>query len=253
MPIDYQSKYPYSAEGKMAVTPETNFVDPLVALAAIAARTQARAPRHGGQHPAAGQPALPREAGREPRLRLERPLHARAGIGWLREEFDALGVSLERRGARFDDYVVAMRKVWSGDVVEHTSDFLRWSGFKSYPLPVQHAAGALPIVIGGSQGKAFERIAKYGDGWFAPRGEPGQLEPLLKELARACAKLGRDPKTIEISCMWVPAAEAPRALGAPRARRLAPDRAAAGARLTAAAGARALCERLAAEARVTAG
>ena len=55
------------------------------------------------------------------------------GIGWLREEFDALGVPFERRGARFDDYVVAMRKAWSGDVIEHESEFLRWKGFKTPP------------------------------------------------------------------------------------------------------------------------
>ena len=46
------------------------------------------------------------------------------GIGWLREEFDALGVPFERRDARFDDYVAGMRKIWSGDVVEHDSDFV---------------------------------------------------------------------------------------------------------------------------------
>ena len=57
------------------------------------------------------------------------------GIGWLEEEFIAMGVPFERRGARFDDYVQAMRKVWSGEVVEHQSEFINWSNFKSYPLP----------------------------------------------------------------------------------------------------------------------
>ena len=115
------------------------------------------------------------------------------GIGWLREEFDAMGTPFERRGARFDDYVVAMRKAWSGDVVEHESEFLRWKGFKSHPLPVQRPG--VPIVIGGTKGKVFERIAQHGDGWFAPAASPAQLEPMLKQLAPACAKFGRDPKT----------------------------------------------------------
>ncbi len=123
-----------------------------------------------------------------------------AGIGWLKEEFDAMGVPFERRGARFDDYVVAMRKVWSGEVVEHHSDFLDWSGFQSYPLPVQQ--GGVPIIVGGSKGKAFERIARLGDGWFAPTNDAASLAPMLAELKAACAEHGRDYNTVEITSMW---------------------------------------------------
>jgi alkanesulfonate monooxygenase SsuD/methylene tetrahydromethanopterin reductase-like flavin-dependent oxidoreductase (luciferase family) len=65
----------------------------------------------------------------------------------------------------------------------------------------------VPIVIGGSKGKAFERIAKHGDGWYAPTANIAQLEPMLKDLRAACAKVGRDPKSVEISCMWIPAVE----------------------------------------------
>ena len=123
------------------------------------------------------------------------------GIGWLKEEFEALGAPFERRGARFDDYIQAMRKVWSEDVVEHESDFISWSGFKSYPLPVQKPH--LPVIIGGTKGKAFERTAKYGDGWFAPTAGPDQLAPMLEELKKACNAVDRDPDTVEISAMWV--------------------------------------------------
>jgi alkanesulfonate monooxygenase SsuD/methylene tetrahydromethanopterin reductase-like flavin-dependent oxidoreductase (luciferase family) len=126
------------------------------------------------------------------------------GIGWLREEFDALGVPFERRGARFDDYLQAMRKVWSGDVVEHQSDFVQWTGFKSHPLPVQKP---FPVHIGGSKGKAFERIAKYAEGWFAPTANIDQLSTLLKPLEQACEAEGRDVSTVEVSCMWIPAME----------------------------------------------
>ena len=122
----------------------------------------------------------------------------------MAEEFAALGVPFERRGARFDDYIVAMKKIWSGDVVEHQSDFINWSGFKSYPVPVQ---SPLPVIIGGSKGKAFERIALHGDGWYAPTGNVDQLAGLLKELDEACAAAGRDRSTVEISAMWIPPAE----------------------------------------------
>jgi probable F420-dependent oxidoreductase len=205
VPLDYRSKYPYSADGKMGVTPETNFVDPLVALTAIAARTK-RIRLGTGVNilPQTNPLYLAKQA-----ASLDFVSHGRLmlglGIGWLREEFDAVGVPFERRGERFDDYVVALRKAWSGNVVEHRSDFIRWSGFKTYPLPEQKPG--VPIVIGGSKGKAFERVAKYGDGWYAPTASIAQLEPLLKELHAACARVGRDPKTVEVSCMWIPAAE----------------------------------------------
>ena len=111
-----------------------------------------------------------------------------------------MGVPFERRGARYDDYVVAMRKVWSGDVVEHQSDFLNWSGFQSYPLPKQK--GGVPIIVGGSKGKAFERIAKYGDGWFAPTNDAASLKPMLEPLRAACDAAGRDYDSVEITSMW---------------------------------------------------
>jgi alkanesulfonate monooxygenase SsuD/methylene tetrahydromethanopterin reductase-like flavin-dependent oxidoreductase (luciferase family) len=111
-----------------------------------------------------------------------------------------MGVPFERRGARYDDYVVAMRKVWSGDVVEHQSDFLNWTNFQSYPIPVQE--GGVPIIIGGSKGKVFERIAKHGDGWFAPTNNAAQLLPMLEPLKAACNDIGRDYDSIEITSMW---------------------------------------------------
>src|SRR5262249_48839122 len=124
------------------------------------------------------------------------------GIGWLQEEFVAMGIPFERRGARFDDYVVAMKKVWSGDVVEHDSEFLNWHGFKSYPVPIQRPHG--PIIMGGDKGKIYERIAKLGDGWYVPGGDPAVIAKQLNELKAACKKVGRNYGDIEITAGWQP-------------------------------------------------
>jgi probable F420-dependent oxidoreductase len=204
VPIDYKSKYPYSADGKMAVTPETNFVDPLVALTAIAARTKKVRLGTGVNILSQANPLyLAKQAASLDFVSNGRFMLG-LGVGWLREEFEAVGVPFERRGARFDDYVVAMRKAWSGEVVEHESEFVHWHGFKTHPLPVQKPG--VPIVVGGVLGKALARVAKYGDGWFAPSSSPANLGPRLKELAQECAKIGRHPKTVEISVMWTPQA-----------------------------------------------
>ncbi len=206
VPVDYASKYPYSADGKMGATPETNFVDPLIALTAIAARTE-RVRLGTGVNilPQTNPLYLAKQAASLDFVSNGRFMLG-VGVGWLEEEFAALGVPFERRGARADDYLLAMRKVWSGDVVEHESDFLKWTGFKSYPLPVQKP---FPIVIGGSKGRAFERVARFGDGWYAPTATIDQLAALLPKLDAACTKIGRDRASIEISAMWIPAMEGP--------------------------------------------
>jgi probable F420-dependent oxidoreductase len=205
IPVDYQSKYPYSPTGKMGVPAETNLVDPLIALAAIAASTTKIRLATGVNILSQTNPLYLAKQSAALDFVSNGRFMLGVGIGWLREEFDALGVPFEKRGARFDDYVVAMRKVWSGDVVEHQSEFVRWSGFKSYPLPVQRPG--VPIIIGGAKGKAYERTAKHGDGWFSPTSNVEQLADELVPLKAACAAVGRKISSVEISAMWIPAVE----------------------------------------------
>ena len=200
VPLAYQSRYPYDRSGKMPVTPETHFIDPLIALTAIAAQTKTIRLATGINILPQSNPLLLAKQAASLDLLSKGRLMLGLGIGWLREEFVAMGVPFEGRGARFDDYVQAMRKVWSGEVVQHKSEFLDWQGFKSYPLPAQ---SAIPIIIGGSKGKAFERIAKYGEGWFAPTTSPKELAPLIEQLKIACQAEGRDVSSVEISAMWL--------------------------------------------------
>lgn len=199
VPEDYNSRYPYSADGKMGAGADTNFVDPLIALATVAAHTKTIKLGTGVNIVAQANPLfLAKQAASLDFVSNGRFLLG-AGIGWLREEFDAMGVPFERRGARFDDYIVAMRKVWKGDVVSHQSDFIQWSGFKSYPLP---QGGTVPIIMGGNKGKIYERIARLGDGWFMPADTPAAAAAMLEPLAAACSAENRDPATVEITSMW---------------------------------------------------
>jgi len=199
VPVDYESKYPYNDSGKMGAPPETNFVDPLIALTAIAASTSTIRLGTGVNILSQVNPIYMAKQAASLDFISNGRFMLGVGIGWLREEFAALGVPFERRGARFDDYVQGMRKIWSGDVVEHESDFISWSGFKSYPLPIQNP---FPVVMGGVKGKIFERIAKYGNGWYAPAGDPAEMRGHLEKLRAACDEIGRDMSEIEITCMW---------------------------------------------------
>lgn len=200
VPEDYASKYPYSNDGKMGGQPDTNFIDPLIALATIAANTKTLRLGTGVNIVSQANPLLLAKQAASLDFCSGGRFMLGAGIGWLREEFDAMGVPFEKRGARFDDYMVAMKKVWAGDTVEHQSEFINWSGFKSYPIPQQE--GGVPIVIGGTKGKIYQRVARHGDGWFLPATTPEAVTALLAPLPAACKEIGRDPNSIEISCMW---------------------------------------------------
>ena len=200
VPVEYQSKYPYSKDGKMGGGSDNPFLDPLIALAAVAAQTRTIRLGTGVNILSQANPLLLAKQAASLDVLSNGRFMLGAGIGWLKEEFEAMGVPFERRGARYDDYVVAMRKVWSGEVVEHQSEFINWSGFQSYPTPVQ--AGGVPIIIGGSKGKAFQRIARLGDGWFAPTNNAAGLAPLLDPLKAACDEAGRDYASVEITSMW---------------------------------------------------
>jgi probable F420-dependent oxidoreductase len=202
VPVDYQSKYPYNNSGKMGAAPETPFVDPLIALTAIAAHTKTIRLATGVNIVSQTNALLLAKQCASLDFISGGRFMLGAGIGWLREEFTAMGVPYERRGARFDDYMVAMKKVWSGDVVEHESDFLSWHGFKSYPLPVQKPG--VPIIMGGRAGKIYQRIAKHGDGWFIPGAKPDELPTMLADLHAACEAEGRNYDEIELTTMWGP-------------------------------------------------
>jgi probable F420-dependent oxidoreductase len=201
VPNEYASKYPYSPNGKMGTTPETNFIDPLIALTMVAAHTTTLRLGTGVNILPQSNPLLLAKQAASLDLVSGGRFMLGVGIGWLEEEFVAMGTPFARRGARFDDYVQAMKQVWSGETVEHQSDFLAWSGFKSYPVPTQKPH--LPVHIGGTKGKAFERVAKYAEGWFSPTTAPDDIKPGLDQLKAACAAEGRDIAEIEISSMWL--------------------------------------------------
>lgn len=199
VPEDYASKYPYNESGKMGAEPETPFVDPLIALSAVATATKTLRLGTGVNIVAQTNPLLLAKQAASLDFVSGGRFMLGAGIGWLKEEFRAMGTPFEKRGARFDDYIAAMRKVWSGETVEHQSEFVDWTGFKSYPRPIQDP---FPVIMGGNKGKIFERIATLGNGWFAPTPDAAELAPQLDQLKAACKQADRNYDELEITVMW---------------------------------------------------
>ena len=200
VPADYESKYPYDSSGKMPAKPETWFIDPLISLAYVAAATKTiRLGTGVNIFPQANPMLFAKQTASLDALSGGR-LTLGLGIGWLAEEYEAMGTPFGRRGARFDDYLEAVKKVWSGEVVDHESEFLSWHGFKSYPIPAQKPHP--PILIGGTTTKTLQRVVTAADGWYAPSDSQQELTEKVGELKEMAAREGRSFDSIDITTNW---------------------------------------------------
>jgi probable F420-dependent oxidoreductase len=195
-PDDYQSRYPYSADGKMPAVPSTPIPDPLIWLAYVAAVTTTLRLATGILIvPERNPVVLAKELATLDHLSGGR-VELGIGVGWLKEEFDALGISWERRGARTDEYISAMRALWAGDGASFHGEFAAFDRVSSNPKPTN---GTVPIVVGGHSRAAAERSGRLGDGFFPGRGSPAELAELFDIARQTAAASGRDPAAIELT------------------------------------------------------
>jgi probable F420-dependent oxidoreductase len=199
LPSTIDSRYPYTADGKIPAEPDTPIPDPLIwlAFAAAAAPTLRLGtcilivPQRNPLVLAKELATLDRISGGRVELGL--------GVGWLKEEFDALGVPWERRGARNDEYIAAMRALWAGPHAEFHGEFVDFPPVTCSPRPVQ---ASIPILVGGDTEVAINRAARLADGYFPGEGDPDRLRELIRRVREAAARAGRDPASIEINAMF---------------------------------------------------
>jgi probable F420-dependent oxidoreductase len=202
VPMGYESTYPYSRDGKMPGSEEAPIPDPLVWLTYAAAVTKKIKLATGiiilpQRHPL----YLAKEAATLDMLSGGRVILG-IGVGWLEEEFKALKVPFEARGAITDESIEALRGLWSKGSSEHKGDHYAWPAVESNPKPT---SGKIPIVIGGHSKPAARRAARLGDGFFPARAD--KLEMCLAELKAECDRIGRDPSEIEITTGGLPTAD----------------------------------------------
>jgi probable F420-dependent oxidoreductase len=119
------------------------------------------------------------------------------GVGWLKEEADALGMPWDRRGARTDEQIALFRALWcaDGEVVEFDGEFYRLPPMDPRPFPVQRP---IPIVIGGHSDPAIDRAARIGDGWIAAGMGADRFREAFGRLKAACDRHGRDVGDLQI-------------------------------------------------------
>src|SRR5258705_5108732 len=120
------------------------------------------------------------------------------GVGWSREEFDALGIPFERRAARTAEYVAAMRKLWRDDVASFDGEFVRFDSVRVNPKPL--VGRRIPVVLGGNSDVALRRVVAWGDGWYGFNLNGVQeVAERIDFLHRLCHDSGRDRAELRLA------------------------------------------------------
>ena len=196
VPAGYQSTYPYSDTGRMPGGEDSPIPDPLIWLAFVAAATKTIRLGTGILIlPERNPVVLAKQVATLDSLSGGR-VELGIGVGWLEEEFDAIGVPFADRGKRTDDYVAALRALWTQAPASHQSEFTSFTDVYSRPAPTQ---ADLPIVVGGHSKAAARRAGRLGNGFFPGKGSHEELAELIDIVRATAIEHGRDPDAIEIT------------------------------------------------------
>jgi probable F420-dependent oxidoreductase len=181
------SRYPYAADGRPGFDATTPFPDPWATIAAMAAvTTRLRFATMVYILPLRHPLEVAKTVGTVALLSGGR-VALGCGAGWIREEYDALGVDFATRGRRFDEMIGVLRTLWGGGMVEHHGPCFDLPRLAMSPAP----PAPIPIWIGGLAPAALRRAARLGDGWIGTGQTPDEAAHLLAELARLRREAGR--------------------------------------------------------------
>ncbi len=193
---EYASEYPYAADGKFPGGGDTGLLEPLTALTYIAAGTDTL--RLGTGICLVGQrnPVYTAKQVADLDALSGGRVDFGVGIGWLREEFDALGMPWDRRGKRAQEHIEIMRALWTDEVSSYQGELVSLPECRLYPKPVQQP---VPVHWGGESDAALRRVAESGQGWYGFNRTPDEVPEALERLDRQLAKVGRSRADVEVS------------------------------------------------------
>jgi len=197
VPMEMTTPYPYSADGKFPGGTTVNIHDPFVALAYVAACTQ-RIRLGTGVFvlPLRNTLAVAKAVASLDVLSQGRFIFG-IGIGWLEEEFAAVGMPFTDRAARSREAVRVMTALWSEDAPRFAGRFHNFPALGFNPKPVQQPHP--PLIFGGESRPALKRAAELGDGWYGTQFTPDSIRPVLATLKELVDGAGRDFAQFEIT------------------------------------------------------
>jgi probable F420-dependent oxidoreductase len=195
-PVEIAPTYPYDAQGRSSVTARTPQLDPWVSAGAVAAATEnlhymTTVYLALFRHPLLTAKAASTLAG----ISGGRFLFG-VGLGWMREEYEAMGVPWARRGAHLDEVLGILTAMWAGGEVSHTGEFYRFPPIGTAPTP----PARIPLYFGGHSEQMMARAATWGDGWICA-GEPELAATQIATIDARRRALDRDHLPFEYVAM----------------------------------------------------
>jgi probable F420-dependent oxidoreductase len=164
LPVEYKSPYPYSANGRLPAPPDTPLHDPMIALAYVAGITSKIKLATGIFVLPIRNPFTTAKAVASLDVLSGGRFIFGVGIGWLEEEFQAVGMNFKDRALRTREYLTLMKELWTSADPVYRGKTVGIEGFKFMPKPAQRPHP--PIVFGGHTEPAMKRAARLGDGWY---------------------------------------------------------------------------------------
>jgi len=196
LPRVSSESYPYTRQPGVSLPPNWPILDPLVTLAAIAARTSRVLLGTGVYLLPLRHPVINAKLALSVDILSRGRLLFGIGLGWIREEYETLGVSWEDRGRLFDEQIDLLRTLWRDEVPRFDGRFWRITDIGFEPKPVN---GTIPLLIGGKNDISRRRAAKRGDGWHLIDMEPAEVASARAALAQDCRAAGRAPEQVPTS------------------------------------------------------
>jgi len=192
---DYASQYPYSDDGKIPGNPN-GVMEPLTALTFVAAHTERIRLGTGVCLVPQRNPIYTAKQVADVDYLSNGRLDFGIGIGWLREEFGALGVPWERRADRTRECIAVMKTLWCDEISSFKGEFYDLPECMQNPKPVQRPHP--PLYFGGESEPALRRVAELGQGWFGYHLTPDGLDANLKRLDTFLVEAGRSRTDVKI-------------------------------------------------------
>jgi probable F420-dependent oxidoreductase len=195
VPVDIAGPYPYGTAKPLDFPPDSELPDPLVAAAALAATTTRVRFMTGVvilplRHPI----HLAKQAATVAAMSGGR-FDLGVGVGWLREEFVALGRDdFDRRGSVADEMLSLLPQLWTGRPVAHAGDHFAFDAVAVNPVP----PAPVPLFVGGTSNAALRRCATFADGWVGANHTVEELASIVERLAEARAKAGTADRRFEV-------------------------------------------------------
>jgi probable F420-dependent oxidoreductase len=204
IPTEVKSFYPYDPSGRMAFKPDEPYWDPLTVIGFVAGRTSRVRLGTSVLVLPYRNPIVTAKMLSTLDVLSNGRVTLGAGVGWMAEEFHAIGLdTYARRGAYSDECIRILRELWTKDNPSFQGEFHQFSNIHCEPRPLQ--PGGIPIWVGGHTPQAIRRAARLGNGWQPlvqrPPADlpPAEMREKITQLRAFAQEAGRDPQEITLA------------------------------------------------------